>query len=228
MNHAQHALIPLTLLILPLTAGSSAQTASRDGDVAGLLYKSVFYSHMLEYDPERLDTTGFPKQLQERIRSYVSRRKAFQSKLDEPENKEFPALVLLQKRRSVERAIVALVEVAGIEKMAADYASKARLYYEWEGMSDGPLGEAQFAETYLSANPATPLRPYLLLFLLHRYRCAYECLGFEKNLEGRAKAEQKYQLYLKQARANPDPLIALVADDIDRAPYLYIKTDEHP
>ena len=192
------------------------------------MYKCAFSGSVRDCEALLGDKQKLQASEQRRLEEYVSRRKSFRSNLIEPKDMTFPADVGFREKQWLEGAIVALVDAPGIEKTAADYASKAKLYYEWEGMSDGPLGEAQFAETFLSANPATPLRSYLLLFLLHRYRCAYECLDFEKKLEGRAKVAQKYQLSLKEALESPDPLIALVADDIDRAPYLYIKTDEHP
>jgi hypothetical protein len=218
----------MALLILALPCVSIGENQSTTRDFGGLMYKCAFSGSVRDCEALLGDKQKLQASERRRLEEYVSRRKSFRSKLIEPKDMTFPADEGFREKQWLEGAIVSLVDAPGIEETAADYASKAKLYYEWEGLSEGPLTEAQFAETYLSANPATPIKPYLLLFLLHRYRCAYECLDFEKNLAERAKAAQKYQLYLKEARQHPDPLIGLVADDIDRAPYLYIKTEEHP
>lgn len=191
------------------------------------LYKSLFYNEIPEYSPSRLDISSFSKELQVRLITYITRAKNFHSKLKQPhasaENKMgFPKLI------QVERGIVSLIDVAGIEDIAVSYARNAKLYLEWEGLSDGPLEEARYAENYLKQNPNTPIKPYLLLFLAHRYRIAFECLENEKDDEGQVETADKYQQYLKMARAEKDPLIGVIADDLNKQAYLYIKTEKHP
>jgi hypothetical protein len=41
-------------------------------------------------------------------------------------------------------------------------------------------------------------------------------------------ASNKYREYLKIAKAEKDQLLGLIASDIDKQGYLYIKTETHP
>jgi len=142
------------------------------------------------------------------------------------------AAPICDARRSVEKGIVSLINSKGIEKAAADYARSAKLYYEWEGFADSPLDEARYAEDYLGKNPAAVIKPYLILFLAHRYRCAYECLEFEQKFDEPKAVSDKYQHYLRMAKEYPDrlvgPLVKLIAGDLDAEPYLYLRTKNHP
>ena len=79
------------------------------------------------------------------------------------------------KKYSIELGIYSLIDKPGIADSAYSYAQKAKLFFEWEGFSDGPLTEADFTETYIENHPNSIINPYLLLFLLHRYRAAFEC-----------------------------------------------------
>jgi hypothetical protein len=197
-------------------------------DVADFsIYKTLFFKTTDDYSPEHIKTSQFPKLIQDRIKTYKDRWKRFRSKLRAPISPPesvmgFPRFV------SIEKGIVSLINAKGIEDIAANYAKNARLYLEWEGSSSGPLDEAKFAEDYLKQNARSPLKPYLLLFLVHRYRVAYECLDYEKNYRKQAEATLKYHQYLKEARNESDPLVGLIADDVDKQTYLYIKTEKHP
>jgi hypothetical protein len=191
------------------------------------LYKTLFFNTTDDYSPDYIKTTEFPKLIQDRIRTYKERWKKFRSKLKPPTSPPesvmgFPRFV------AVEKGIVSLINAKGIEDIAANYAKNVKLYLEWEGHSDGPLDEAQLAEAYLNKNAKTPLKPYLLLFLVHRYRVVYECLDYERNRAKQAEIAFKYHQYLKEARKEKDPLVGLIADDIDKQAYLYIKTEKHP
>ena len=191
------------------------------------LYESLFYNEIPELTPARLDISHFPKEFQNRLITYIERTKTFRSKLKQPHGSAetkmgFPKLV------QVEKGIVLLIDIGGIEDLAAAYARNAKIYLEWEGMSGGPLEEARYAENYLQHNPTTPIKPYLLLFLIHRYRVAFECLDNETDEERQAETARKYQQYLKMARAEKDPLVSMIADDINKQSYLYIKSKKHP
>ncbi len=183
----------------------------------GALFRSLFT--LEPFRPADLDSAAFAAVsdiLGKRITEYTNRRTGFRSRIQTPiPPPEFELKVLLEKRRGVERGIVSLASVSGIEEKAAGYARNARLYYEWEGQSDGPLGEARYAERFLDS---PVLKPYLLLFLMHRYRCAYECFVVEKNTVGAKEASDTYKRYLKLARAHPDPLVGLMANDMDSVP----------
>lgn len=200
-------------------------SADSSSDIS--LYKTLFFNQIPEYSPANLNVNKYPKEYHPRLLAYINRWKNFKSKMTNPKG-PWEQQMAFEKQIQVERGIVSLIDTKGIENIAARYASSASISYEWEGMSDGPLGEANDAEHYLVANPQSPLKPYLILFLLHRYRIAFECLGFEKKPEKEAMASNKYHAYLKMAKSEEDPLIGLIASDIDRQKYLYIKTEKHP
>lgn len=228
MKYLLHICLWGLILFVGITACSNEQRQNVEIDFGGLLYKSVFYSYIPEYDLSKFDTKALPKNIRIRVNEYIERSKKFRSQLIKPKAGEGPKLWGFRKRQVVEKAIVSLIKAEGIENIASKYAKEAVLYYEWEGMSDGPLPEAEFAEEYLKTHPETPIKPYLFLFLIHRYRCAFECLVFEKNLEAQKEASKKYQLYLKYAKESSDPLIRMIAEDIDKQQYLYIKTEKYP
>jgi hypothetical protein len=167
---------------------------------SGRLYRCVF-GYLPQDDPAVLDTKALPASLKQRFATFARRHKSFRSRLTPLSNpKAFPESVVFVARKRTEQAIVALVDAPGIEEMAAAYAGRAILAYEWEGMSDGPLREAGFAEDFLRQHPETRLRPYLLLFLAHRYRCAFETLTFEKKFDERPGVVAKYHRSLEAAR----------------------------
>jgi hypothetical protein len=102
----------------------------------------------------------------------LKKRRACKPRFAMPEDGREVEKELAFKHGAIECAIIALANRPGVEREAAAYAEHAILYYEWEGSSDGPIAEAGFAEDYLESHSRTALAPYLLVFLLHRYRCA--------------------------------------------------------
>jgi hypothetical protein len=131
-------------------------------------------------------------------------------------------------RRGIERAIVGLAGTVNVRAEAVLFAQTAVLFYEWEGESDGPLSEARFAEDYLRENPQTHIASFLDLFLLHRYRAAFEAAEVEGNAEANGLAAGRYASVWQRVRQIQDVVIQAVANDIDGAEYLYLKTAHHP
>jgi len=136
-----------------------------------------------------------------------------------------------------------------LQREAAAYARKATLAYEWEGYPDGPLAEAKSTEEYLRLHPATVLRPYLELFLLHRYRAAFEAAVYEIPLAGtetpRASparaaeiaagyaadqrlAAAKYREVWPRLAGATDPVVRAIADEIDGVAFVYLNVSAHP
>jgi len=136
-----------------------------------------------------------------------------------------------------------------LQREAAAYARRGTLAYEWEGYPDGPLAEAKFAEEYLSLHPATVLRPYLELFLLYRYRAAFEAAVYEIPLAGtetpRASpagaaqiaagyaadqrlAAAKYQEVWTRLAGATDPVVRAIADELDGVSFIYLNISAHP
>ncbi len=217
------------LVILCLLLPGNNQLANGEQPSVGdsSLYKTLLFNEIPEYSPAKLNINAYPEAYRARLLEYRTRWKSFQSHIAVGKGSREEQMVL-KKKIQVERGIVSLVNTKGIGELAAEYADKAPISLEWEGMSDGPIGEAEYAENELDRNPQSPMKPYLVLFLLHRYRIAFECLDYEKEPETQAMVSNKYREYLKMAKADKDILVGLIAGDIDKQHYLYIKTEKHP
>jgi hypothetical protein len=218
----------LTLsIVAAATAAVGAQTppARPDIDLHGKLYRSVFVP-----GPGTLsdaDVAALPEPFRGRLSRYLARRASFKSQLDKDAG-SFEQARAEAKKREIERAIVALIESPGTEAAAVEFVRNAPIAYEWEGSHEGPVSEAAHAEEVLKKNASSALAPYLYLFIAQRQRVAFETYEHEKNTEGMKAAARKYRSFLQRARAANDPLVGLIADDLDRQLYLYIKTEKHP
>ncbi len=147
------------------------------------------------------------------LEGYLRRAQRFRATLPLTAGRDGPERAMQLKRRQLERTLVALFDEPDIGRRAADYAARARLFYEWEGYADAPLDEAVFAEAFLGTQPDTPLAPYLRLFAGHRRLCA---LGAVEGLDptsaaGRRVADDARDR-LRRARESGHPLIRLAAD----------------
>jgi hypothetical protein len=201
------------------------QSAAPSADLQGRLYRSVFSTGVgaLRYE----DLPNAPEELRTRLARYLSRRSAFRSGYKSGAD-SFDAVRVEAKRRMIEQAIVALIETPGIERMATEYVSTAPISYEWKGMHDGPMEESAHAEALLAKDPSTPLAPWFSVFIAHRQRAAFEAYEVEKNQEGMKAAARKYRLFLERSRSLADPIFPALIADLDRQPFVYIKTTTHP
>lgn len=115
-------------------------------------------------------------------------------------------------------------------KEARLFASAVPLMLEWEGMSEGPLDEANFVDNWLSKRPDTsaPIAPFLFLFKAHRYRAGYEAakFGHEKGLW--PILAKNYHETIDKVKACGNPLISCIADDLEAQPYVYLKGQGRP
>jgi hypothetical protein len=215
------------LVILALGATAAAQTGESPPsvDLKGKLYRAVFSSGAGVLASEDLGSVTGP--LKARLTRYLARRSAFRSGYkSQPDTLE--KVRSDAKRRVLERAIVSLIEVEGIERIAADFVASAPIAYEWQGLHEGPLSEATFAENALKADPSSPLAPWLYVFIAERQRITFEACENEKNQEGMTAAAKKYRAFVERARAADDPIYRALVEDMDRLPYLYIKGSNHP
>lgn len=194
-------------------------------DLQGKLYRSVFSSGSGVLAPA--DVKALPEPVRGRLEKYLARRGAFKSNY-KSEADSFERVRVDAKRRLVEQAIVSLIDAPGIERIAADYVSTAPIRYEWEGMPDGPLEEANHAEALLTKDPASPLAPWFAAFIAQRQRVTFETCEVQKNEEGMKAAAKKYRTFVERARAASDPIFGLLMADMERQPYLYLKTATHP
>ncbi len=215
----------VVVLLLAVAAAAQALSPGAGVELKGKLYKSVFFS-----GPGALaapDLASVPAPIRPRLERYLQRRAAFVSKLQNGAS-SFEALRAEAKKRVVERAIVALVETPQIEEAAAAYAQQAQILDEWKAGPESPLSEASAAEDFLKKDPSSPLAPYLYAFIAERQRAAFERMTVATQKAEMAAASKKYRTFMQRARAAEDPIFTLLADDLDRQPFLYAKSDFHP
>ncbi|HTV02482.1 MAG TPA: hypothetical protein VMF13_18175 [Luteitalea sp.] len=137
------------------------------------------------------------------------------------------------------RAALIAMSSRSAAREATAYASEAVLWWEWEGIPEGPLVEARYAEGHLQRQRLSPLRPFLSLFLMHRYRAAFEC-ACEQLVQRSSDAMRQRSLTRERdfarhgyltARASAqvaEPLVAAMAEDIDLGTFVYIEGHPHP
>ena len=215
----------VTSTVAAVAQAGPQTSAPSAADLQGKLYRSVFSIGVgaLKYE----DLPNAPEELRTRLARYLSRRSAFKSGYRSGAD-SFDAVRVEAKRRMIEQAIVALIETPGIERMATEYVSTAPISYEWRGMHDGPVEESAHAEALLAKDPSTPLAPWFSVFIAHRQRAAFEAYEVEKNREGMKAAAQKYRQFLERSRSLADPIFPALIADLDRQPFVYIKTTTHP
>jgi hypothetical protein len=134
--------------------------------------------------------------------------------------------VRIRKRNLTEQIVTILGEDVRTEAKA--FASAVPLLAEWEGMSEGPLDEANFVDNWLSKRPGTCIAPFLYLFKAHRLRAGYEAAraGHEKGLW--PILAKRYRESLDKIRSCPNSLIVCIASDMERQEYVYLAGQGHP
>ena len=213
---ASTVLATLALLWQPLANGAPPFT--------GRLYAATS-----RWEPAVLDAAGdtalVDLALRPRFSRFVRCLAEFRSQL--PETTEFFEDSARPHQRSLERALVCTSQKPSIASLAADYAQRATILYEWEGDYASPLAEAAFAERFIEANPQSPLTPYLNLFVAARMRYAFELLDGARGDRQMITLARTFGTFVSRARA-ADPLVALIADDLDGLVYVYRDVGKHP
>lgn len=215
----------LVLLACASLAGAQPDTDGAAAALDGKLYKSIFRDGAGALRPA--DLPEIPEPLRSRLARYLARRGEFKSRYTSRSD-TLEGMRADAKKRSLERAIVALVDAPGIEKTAAAFVSGAPIAGEWNGLHDGPLGEAAFAEDVLKKDPASSLAPWLYVFIAERQRVAFETYENEKDAAGMKASARKYRTFLERARGVEDPIYGALVNDLDRQPYLYLRSSSHP
>lgn len=155
----------------------------------------------------------------------MARLQAFVPLTEMPGHLYFEESIALEKRQGLEQTAAVLSDDPVYAQAVADYLADAPICYEWEGMHDGPLTEAEYATQYLSDNPETIIEPFLLAFLLHRYRAAWECATVSGDEAVAAQALEAFTGFYMRAEAYGDPTLALVARELKDAPSIYMYAD---
>jgi hypothetical protein len=212
-------------ILVAVAIAAQASFSYPEIDLKGKLYKAVFTS-----GPGALvsgDVTALPEAVRARLSAYLARRASFKSSY-RGQADSFETAAIDGKKRVIERAIVSLVERPGIEQIAAAFVKEAPVAYEWEGMPAGPLKEAAYAEEVLKKDPSSALAPFLHAFIAQRQRAAFEAADRQADVNAMKAAAKKYRLFMERSRAAQDPIVRLLADDLDRQPFVYYKTEKHP
>jgi hypothetical protein len=208
------------MIAVVIFATAQAPGARPAVDFKGRLYRAVFAA-----GPDTL-SSGDLAQVAEPVRARLSRflvRRAAFTSIYKSAPTDIQSVARDAKRRAIERAIVSLIETDGIAQRAADFVTEAPIADEWEGMPEPPLAESAFAEQLLQKDPSTPLGPFLYLFIAQRQRAASEAAELNRNAAVAQAASAKAREFLQKARGASDPIFGLVADDLERLPYVYVR-----
>ena len=138
-----------------------------------------------------------------------------------------PEEVVETRRQNLQEQIVILIGRTA-EAEAKTFTAAVPISLEWEGMSEGPLEEADLARQWLERYPATPLRPFLHLFMAHRLRAGYEAARRENAKGLWSNLAKRYQKEIAVARSSPNELIACLAEDLEAQPHVYLAGFGHP
>lgn len=212
-------------LLLLAQAGVRSQTASQPRAHRGTPLLSTFLSGHLR-DTGLLDTWA-----PDARRVYLARlalRQAYVPTLvakpdADPDGKDGELA-----RPPLEAAIVALTGRAESRADAVEFAAGVPMHYEWEGASEPILVETTWAEQFLATRPRTAIGGYIHLFLLSRYRAAFEAATREGQHAEQEFAALRYRTEWSLTRRHRELLVRALADHVDSAEYAYISTGRHP
>jgi hypothetical protein len=188
---------------------------------------------------------GLAPDVRAEVERRLARRRAIVFGLPDARPQDSPADILGRARRNHEAAIIALLGIFEARE-AARFASTVRLFYEWEGFAEPPLDEARSAEDYIRRTPTTSISRYVELFLLYRYRAAFEAAeweashppGDQEGAEARARwtarqrdlqriAADGYARVWATLNTEVDVVVRAVAADLDGRASLYMSAS-HP
>lgn len=187
-----------------------------------------------------------PGDVREDTERRLAARRRVVPTLPEDRGAQFLGDVIAGARRNHEAAILALIGPSAAAE-AADFASTVRLFYEWEGYAEPPLTEAESAAGYLAGHAGSAITGYVRLFLLHRYRAAFEAALWERSQRrpggGDAAAQQRwsdqqqgladlaglrYRETFAALEREIDPVIRALALDLDDRSAVYVSVPSHP
>jgi hypothetical protein len=223
---------------------STQRAPPRDGFQGSPVFEA-FSANVLYF---RLDEAldSFTPAVRAAIEARLGSQRAFKSTVTVPTTKDLSERYLWEQRRGIEAGLVVLASRPGGESEAAAYAKTAVWMGAWEGYPDGPMAQASHVDTYLREHPQTALVPYLELFLLTRYRCAFEAAGrtiveysrpqandFERRAiddmhQIQRTAAESYKSTWERVQQSNDVVVRAIAEDIDEQRYLYANIGQHP
>lgn len=126
------------------------------------------------------------------------------------------------RRRNLEEQIVVIMGEKTREE-ARSFSQSVPLCVEWEGMSKGPLDEANFVDNWLQKRPNASIAPFLYLFKAHRLRAGYEAARacYEKDIW--PVLAVKYKETLNKITSSGNPLILCIGRNMEVQSYVYLE-----
>ncbi len=175
---------------------------------------------------KELDPLRYPKERRVCVQNYLAAI-APDSYLRTFEPPKSPERVILVRRVALTEQMVVLLGPQ-VRTEAEAFARVMPLTTEWEGMSEGPIGEADFVDNWLRKRPMTPIAPFLHLLKAHRLRAGYEAARarHEENLW--PVLARRYREALNMAKSSSNPLISCIADDLEAQPFVYVEGQGMP
>ena len=215
----------VALLALALSANALQPEAPKgSAPFNGRLYAAVARWEPADLDASR-DGAQVSPQLRTRFARFVDCVTAFRSRL--PDATDFFANSARPHQSVLERALACSSNTPNAASLAAEYVAHATILYEWEGLHTSPLEEAAYAEQFILEHSTSPLLPSLDLFVAARMRYAFELLNGTVTDSDMVSLAERYDRFLNRARA-ADPLVALIASDLDGLSFVYRDVGKHP
>jgi hypothetical protein len=220
---AMHFMMMICLLLSGgLGCPAAFSDSLRPADVPSLSAMVLFGIRPLAaLDPERHPEQGRPC-----VRAYLDAVSP-ESRAIMNSGPAAPSGALKARKRNM---LAQMITILGenVRQEAERFSSAVPLLLEWEGLSAGPVDEANFADQWLNKYPDTIIAPFLHLFKAHRLRAGYEAAraGHEKGLW--PILAKRYREALQKATSSPNPLIACIAADLEAQPYVYLEGQGRP
>lgn len=133
-----------------------------------------------------------------------------------------PESAALARRTNLAEQMTAILG-ENARKEANAFAFSVPLMMEWEGMSSGPVDEANFAGRWLAERPDSKIAPFLHLFMAHRLRAGYEAARAGQEKERLSLLARRYHESLGKARSSGNPLISCIADLLEAQSHVYLE-----
>ena len=163
--------------------------------------------------PDR--TMNLPPAAQRALTVYRSRARMFKPTTARVDSSPETQASLQFKRVGLERAVFSLFDRPDAAQLAGDYATRAALAYEWEGLPEVPLFEAAYADSFLAEHPTSPIAPFVQLFAGHRKLCAGNLIKELTSDNAAARRTlRESEAQLAAARDSGHPLIRVVAEHL--------------
>lgn len=206
-----------------------AVTSVQPAPVGSPPFNGRLYAVVSRWEPSALDASRdgarVPPESRPRFERFVRCVTSFRSRL--ADSTEFFTNSARPHQRALERALACSIDAPNAPALAAEYSSRATILYEWEGLHTAPLEEAAYAERFVLERPSSPLVPFLSFFIAQRMRYAFELLDGPLTDREMVTFAERYDRHLNRARA-ADPLVQLVADDLDGLSFVYRNVGKHP